>query len=292
MSQAARTLRLIALLLAAPAFALAGETPSTLTASSVPLIVTQPQSAVVNGGQSASFSVVANAADVSYAWQRNAVNIIGATSDTYVVPAAALADSGANFTVLVTNAMGSATSTVARLTVNSVAAQQASASRPYSDQSPWNARASKFTLGTYQIPTSSYYPTIEEGAYSTGAFAASASDPQVTVKGNSDDSGIWVPDAEANLPQVVIPHWPAGVVPAPGSDGHADIIDPSTNRVHSFYQLNQVDGQWRASQYTWTALDGRGFGTPAQYQQGSRAAGVPASAGLIRKSEVDDGQPI
>ena len=50
-----------------------------------------------------------------------------------------------------------------------------------------------------------------------------------------------------------------------------------------------MNGTWRAALYGWSALDGVGWGTPAFFYQGARATGVPSSAGLIRKYEVDDG---
>lgn len=294
------TLQFSMVLLAAPVAAhavtfsplLARIQPVLVAQKAPPVIATQPQSAIVRAGSPATFSVaVTSPTPVTFQWRKAGSVIAGATARTYVVPATVVADNGASFAVTVRNSAGSVVSATARLTVNAIAAQAATPDRPFSNQSPWNSRPTQFTLGTFQIPTSKYYPTIAEGTWSTGAFVAAATDPQVAVLGTSDASGLWEPDAEATVAQVVIPHWPASVLPASGADGQADIIDPATNRIHSFYQLTQVNGQWRAAQYTWTALDGRGFGTPAQYQQGSRATGVPASAGLIRTREIDDGLP-
>ncbi|MBC7489105.1 MAG: Atrophin-1 multi-domain protein, partial [Glaciimonas sp.] len=39
-------------------------------------------------------------------------------------------------------------------------------------------------------------------------------------------------------------------------------------------------------------IEGRGWGDPAHYFQGSRAAGVPTSAGLMRKHEINDGEAV
>ncbi len=265
-------------------------TTATQAAASPPVITTQPLSITVAGGQSASFTVVATSADTpTYRWTRNGVAIAGATSATYTAAAVQLSDSGASFVAQVTNAAGTAASTAARLTVNAVAAQQATAARPFSDQSPWNSRPTKFTLGTAQVPTSYYYPTVADGAYSVTGFVASNSDPSMAVAGPSGGSGIYIADAETYVPQIVIPHWPAGVAGASGTDGHADIIDVANNKIHSFWQLRQANGQWTAVQYTWTTLDGRGWGTPAEYMEGSRATGVPTIAGVIRVAEINDG---
>ena len=167
----------------------------------------------------------------------------------------------------------------------------ATPSRPFSERSPWNARPTGVKLGTDEVARSKYFPAVAAGDYSLGVSVASPADPPMTVFPLVGKPSIWVPDAEAGVDRIEIPHWPAGVVPARGSDGHAEIIDVANDRIHSFFFLRNVDGQWRTAQYTWTRLDGRGWGDPAHYFQGSRATGVPALAGLIRKDEVDDGQP-
>lgn len=133
---------------------------------------------------------------------------------------------------------------------------------------------------------------ITSGGWSTGVFKAQSGDPSVTVYG-STTSGVWFPDMEAYKPSVVITRWPAEVEAATESDGHADIVDEISGVVHSFWQLKKnADGRWVARQYAWTSLKGRGWGDPAQYFQGARAAGVPTSGGIIRKHEIDDGDTM
>jgi sugar lactone lactonase YvrE len=83
-----------------------------------PAITQQPVNLGVTEGQAASFTVAASgSATLAYQWQRNGVNIAGANGTTYTLPAGALADSGAQFRALVSNAAGSATSNAAVLTV-------------------------------------------------------------------------------------------------------------------------------------------------------------------------------
>ncbi|OWQ93954.1 Atrophin-1 multi-domain protein [Roseateles aquatilis] len=163
---------------------------------------------------------------------------------------------------------------------------------PFAAYSPWNLLPVDPVLGSFVIPTSQYYPTLAEGTWSTGAFKAAVTDTAVTVYPLAGQQGVWDPDMEAYRPTVTIPRWPAGVMPASGSDGHADIVDEAMGIVHSFFQLRQdTGGQWRAAQYAWAPLAGRGFGEPAHYYMGARAVGVPAIGGIIRKSEIDDGLP-
>jgi Immunoglobulin domain/Immunoglobulin I-set domain len=93
--------------------------PATLTVNTAPLITTQPANQTVNVGQTASFSVVASGTGpLTYQWSKNGTPIAGATSTTYTTPAAVSGDSGSHFTVTVTNASGTVTSSPATLTVN------------------------------------------------------------------------------------------------------------------------------------------------------------------------------
>lgn len=85
--------------------------------SLLPLINDQPQNRTVSLEEPAQFSVAAGGTGLSYQWQRNNVNIPGATSATYVLQEPSLADSGAVFRAIVTNANGSVPSNGATLTV-------------------------------------------------------------------------------------------------------------------------------------------------------------------------------
>lgn len=163
--------------------------------------------------------------------------------------------------------------------------------RPFSKESPWNSKPVNPRFGNFVIPTSDYVPLIAEGTWSTGVFEAGPSDPPVTVQGLPNTKGLWHADAET-YGDVTVPRWPANVVPAPGADGHAEIVDTQSGIVHSFWKLRQSDGKWVAAQYAWSRIDGRGWGDPAHYFQGARAAAVPTMGGLIRKHEVNDGESM
>jgi hypothetical protein len=94
---------------------------TTATGVTAPSITTQPQSTSVATGQQATFSVVASgSAPLSYQWKKGTGTISGATSSSYTTPATALADNGAQFTVVVGNSAGNATSSAAVLTVHDV----------------------------------------------------------------------------------------------------------------------------------------------------------------------------
>ena len=89
--------------------------PSTTS----PAITSQPADATALEGNTAQFGVTAiGTAPLTYQWQRNGAPIVGATSATYVTPVLTLADSGAQYSVVVTNTAGAAASNRAALTVN------------------------------------------------------------------------------------------------------------------------------------------------------------------------------
>lgn len=162
----------------------------------------------------------------------------------------------------------------------------------FAADSPWNSRPVNPVFGTETIPTSTYFPAVAEGSYSVGVFEASSTDQPMVVLGPVGGSGVWNPDAERHQESVTVPRWPANTLPASGTDGHADIVDPISGIVHSFFKLKNVDGQWRALQYAWSPLKGRGWGNPSHYFQGARAAGVPTSGGVIRTHEINDGDSM
>jgi hypothetical protein len=88
------------------------------TTATAPTITSQPASQTVNVGGTASFSVAASGtAPLSYQWRFNGAAISGATSGSFTVTNAQTANAG-SYTVVVTNSVGTATSSVATLTVN------------------------------------------------------------------------------------------------------------------------------------------------------------------------------
>ncbi len=74
-----------------------------------PIITNEPVSETVNLGDPASFTVGADGTLPQYQWQKDGVNIGGATSPTYAIAHAADTDRG-NYTVIVSNIFGVVTS--------------------------------------------------------------------------------------------------------------------------------------------------------------------------------------
>jgi sugar lactone lactonase YvrE len=83
-----------------------------------PVIQTQPQSQTVTTGSSVQFFVTASGSPAAtYQWNLNGAAISGATGGTYSLSSAQSGNAG-NYTVVVSNVIGSVTSSAATLTVN------------------------------------------------------------------------------------------------------------------------------------------------------------------------------
>jgi PKD repeat protein len=83
-----------------------------------PTITSSPSNQTVTEGQTASFSVSATGtAPLSYQWQKDGADLPGATGTAYTTPPVSMADDGSTYRCVVTNSVGSETSSSATLTV-------------------------------------------------------------------------------------------------------------------------------------------------------------------------------
>ena len=96
-----------------------GGTATNTPTGTAPSITAQPQPQTLMTGSTATFSVTATGtAPLSYQWLKSGTPISGATGASYTTPTVTLTDSGASFTVTVTNSAGSVTSSGAKLSAN------------------------------------------------------------------------------------------------------------------------------------------------------------------------------
>ena len=99
-------------------------------ANVAPAITTQPANQAVTAGGAASFTVAASGTPApAFQWQKNGAAITGATSATYMIASSVASDAG-NYTAVATNSAGTATSSVATLTVNPAAIAPAITTQP------------------------------------------------------------------------------------------------------------------------------------------------------------------
>ncbi|MFA5343012.1 MAG: Ig-like domain-containing protein [Kiritimatiellia bacterium] len=154
---------------------------ATLTVnSSAPVITVQPRTCAVNVGAKATFFVTATGlTPISYQWRRNGVNIAGATAYAYTTPATVTGDNGAVFSVVVSNSVGSVTSSNAVLTV--LAAPLITA--PPTNQAVTVGQKAVFSV-TAQGQVTLKYQWQKNGANISGAIYASYTTP-ATVTGDN-----------------------------------------------------------------------------------------------------------
>jgi hypothetical protein len=95
---------------------------AALTLNSAVTLLTQPASTKVNPGRSVTLTVsAAGTAPFTYQWRKDGVALTGATSSTYSIVSAQVANAG-SYDVVVTNRVGSATSNPALLSLNTAVA--------------------------------------------------------------------------------------------------------------------------------------------------------------------------
>ncbi|HEV2521111.1 MAG TPA: immunoglobulin domain-containing protein, partial [Candidatus Acidoferrales bacterium] len=176
---------------------------ATLTVNSPPSITTQPVSQTVIAPLTATFSVAASGtAPLTYQWNKNGTAISGATSSSYTTPATTTSDSGAQFTVTVTNIAGNITSNAATLTVNAATFIL-------------NASTTSLTFGNVTIGNSSTLPVnlTNAGNSNVNISNITISGAGVTTSGVSSGQ-IFTPGQTATLN---VTFAPSSTVPVSGN---------------------------------------------------------------------------
>jgi Immunoglobulin domain len=155
-------------------------TLSVSTAPVAPTITTQPSNQTVTAGQAAAFSVGATGtAPLTYQWRKNSSNISGATAASYITPATIATDSGSKFDVVVSNSVGSVTSSQATLTVNAAAVAPAITTQPSNQTVTAGQTATFSVVASGSAPLT--YQWQKNAAPITGATATSYTTPATTT---------------------------------------------------------------------------------------------------------------
>jgi hypothetical protein len=215
-----------------------------------PDITSQPQSQTVGVGSVATFSVVATGNPApTYQWQRNGVDISGATMATYTMNAVAFADSG-NYAVVVTNNVGSKTSLAATLSVSAVA--------PLISVQPQSQSVEFGMPATFSVTASSpltlSYQWKKNGNDIAGATTASFTIPAVTF----DDTAAYTVEMRTSADTVtsiaalltvtqppmdltVVGKWEGSIASIPLVNFNGAQIFPSFRKSDSTFRLISRD---------------------------------------------------
>ena len=144
-----------------------------------PTITTQPTSQTVTAGGNASFTVAASGtAPLTYQWRRSGTNLVGSTSATLSLTSVTTNQAG-SYTCVVSNSIGSATSSAATLTVNPAVIAPAITTQPVSQTVTAGANVN-FTVAASGTAPLNYQWRLN-GANISGATSATLALASVTV---------------------------------------------------------------------------------------------------------------
>jgi hypothetical protein len=212
---------------------------TTTITLSAPVIMSQPASQRVCTGTGLSLSVTASYA-ASYQWNLNGAPIPGATSSSYTVSSAQPANAG-NYSVTVTNALGSVTSGVAAIQVGTTSILSNPASITLTATQTGMFSVSGQGLGSisyqwYQIASGS-----TSGVAITGAASSNYTTPPVDPTYNGDQYYATVTDScgtltstnatltvnAGNVPPTIITQ-PVGQTATPGGTASFSVVAAGT----------------------------------------------------------------
>ncbi|WP_433965582.1 immunoglobulin domain-containing protein [Tunturiibacter gelidiferens] len=167
--------------------------------SQPPTITKQPVNQTVNVGQTATFSVTATGTGtLTYQWFDNGTAIAGATSSTYTTPATASTESGSVFTVTVTNAGGTVTSSPATLTV-AASSTTVPPNAPLVISQPANQTVQVGQTATFSVTATGTAPLTyqwsKNGALIPGATSSSYTTPATVIGDNNSQFTVTVTNA-------------------------------------------------------------------------------------------------
>lgn len=168
------------------------------TPASAPAISASPVSQTVTAGQTASFNVSATGtAPLSYQWRKNGTNIVGVNAANYTTPAETVTDSGAKFDVVISNSVGSATSSAATLTVTAAPTVPTITTQPANQTVTAGQTASFSVVATGTAPLS--YQWQKNSANISGATSASYTTPATTTADSGATFRVMVNNSAGNV---------------------------------------------------------------------------------------------
>jgi len=135
----------------------AAGSPPTVVSAAGPSIIAQPANQTVTAGQTATFSVTAaGTTPLNYQWQQGSTPIAGATSASYTTAATITADTGSQYSVVVSNAIGTVTSNAATLTVNPAGAATTDVLTYHNDLARTGQNLTETTLTTSNVTSAKF----------------------------------------------------------------------------------------------------------------------------------------
>ena len=239
-----------------------------------PTITTQPASVTITAGQTATFSVTATGtAPLSYQWSQNGTAISGATSSSYTTPAETTSASGAQFTVLVSNSAGSATSNAAILTVNPAPVAPTITTQPASVTITAGQTATFSVTATGTAPLS--YQWSQNGTAISGATSSSYTTPAETTSASGAQFTVLVSNSagSATSNAAILTVNPAPVAPTITTQPASVTITAGQTATFSVTATGTapLSYQWRQNGTAISGATSSSYTTPAETTSASGA---------------------
>ena len=209
--------------------------PAVLTVNSPVSLTEQPVSQTVNPGAPVTFKVSATGTEpITYQWRKSGVNITGATTATLSIPNAQSANAGI-YDAVVTNVVGSVTSSGATLAVNVPVSFTAQ---------PVNTTTNQGATAAFSVTTSGTDPVTYQWR-KNGVAIPSATGPSLSLNSvTPSDAGIYdvvatnvvgsvnslTATLAVNVP-VTISSQPAATTVNPGSPATFSVVATGTDPV-------------------------------------------------------------
>ena len=232
--------------------------------SAPPSITSQPAAASIYATQTATFTVAASGNGLlTYQWRKQGVNIPAANSSIYTTPMVALADSGALYSVVVSNAGGSTVSRDAVLTVIDVAPGPVIVSQPAST-SLYTTQTATFTVAATGSGTLTYQ-WRKQGINIPAATSSTYTTPAATLADNGAQFSAVVTDqngasASNNAALTVVDAAP-GISSQPAAQSVMEGQPASFNVLGM--GMPPLTYQWRKNGATISGATSPGYTTPA-----------------------------
>lgn len=203
----------------------ANSTTADLTVNPLPpapSITSDPQSVSVTAGNTATFSVIATGTGpFTYQWQRDQVNLSGATGASYTTPATTVeTDNGHRYRVLVSNVGGTTTSNAALLTVTAAATAPTITTQPQATTVSAGQRASFSVVASGTGPLT-YQWSLNGSSGLPGGDAATYTTPVLYLTNDQDEYRVVVSNTVGSVTstpvRVTVTSQPVGVAVAPAT---------------------------------------------------------------------------
>ena len=233
---------------------------ATLTVYLVaPAITTQPAAQTVSEGQSATFSVTASGTSPNYQWRKNGTNILGATSSSYTTPVTAIGDSGAVFSVVVSNSAGGVTSSSATLTVNlaapTITTQPAAQTVSEGQSATFSVTASSTSLSYQWRKNGTNIPGATSSSYTTPVTAIGDSGAVFSVVVSNSAGGVTSSSATLTVVAVLITTQPSAQSVVAGQTASFTVTATGTAPLTYQWRKNGTDiSGATSSSYTTPAI--------------------------------------